>query len=143
MAASVVLKVKSATFKGKTIVGVENFTMEVSGSEQTTRGDGATTLQSAYNEGIRAIVTLQAIQGESTTGDKDLIVPGNGALVVVCFRQADGAGQTGGGDKTYTFPNANLSNTSAGKPLNGNPSTNYNFTVVDAAGNLSTLFSVA
>lgn len=141
MAAPVLIKIKSATFKGKAIVGAENATIEISGSEQTSRGDGATTIQASYVEGIMARVTVQALQGHLT--DKDLFVPGNGALVIVGFQQADGSGQTGGGDKTWTFPNATLTNSSRGLPLNGNPSVNLNFTAADANGSTSTLFSVA
>jgi hypothetical protein len=141
MTAPLLLKVKYASFKGKSIIGAENATIEVSGSEQTSRGDGATTIQSSYVEAIMARVTVQALQSSLT--DKDLMLPGNGALVVTCFQQADGAGQSGGGDKTFTFPNATLTNSSRGAPLNGNPSVNLNFTVADADGTPTTLFSVA
>jgi hypothetical protein len=140
MAASVLIKVKSATFKAKAIVGAENATVEVSGSEQTSRGDGATTIQAAYVEGVMARVTVQALQGGLT--DKDLINPGNGSLVIVGFTQADGAGQVGGSDKTYTFPNATLTSSNRGMPLNGNPSVNLSFTVADADGSMATLFTV-
>lgn len=141
MAAPVLLKIKSATFKGKAIVGAENATIEFSGSEQTARGDGATTIQAAYVEGVMGRVTVQALQGSTT--DKELMVPGNGVLVIVCFTQADGIGQVGGGDKTFTFPNATMTNSNRGAPLNGNPSVNFNFTVADAAGDTATLFTVA
>ncbi len=141
MTAPVLIKIKSATFKSKTIVGAENATFEISGSEQTARGDGATTIQSSYVEGIMAKITVQALQGSTT--DTDLIQPGNGSLVIVGFAQAPGSGQTGGGDKTYTIPNATLTSTNRGMPLNGNPSVNFNFTGADAAGSLSTLYTVA
>jgi hypothetical protein len=75
--------------------------------------------------------------------DKDLFIPGNGSLVIVGFQQADGAGQTGGGDKTWTFPNATLVDSGRGIPLDGNPSVSLNFTVADADGSTTTLFSVA
>lgn len=140
MGAPLLIKVKSATFKGKTIVGVENATVEVSGSEQTARGDGATTIQAAYVEGIMARVTVQALQAQIS--DKDVLVPGNGSLVIVGFTQADGSGQAGGGDKTFTFPNATLTSSNRGMPLNGNPSVNINFTVADADGSTSTLFTI-
>jgi hypothetical protein len=141
MAAAILIKLKSATFKGKAIVGAENASIEISGSEQTSRGDGATTIQQAYVEAIMARVSVQALQASTT--DKDLMVPGNGALVLVGFQQADGAGQTGGADKTYTFPNATLTNSNRGMPLNGNPSVSLSFTVADANGSTTTLFSVA
>lgn len=140
MAAPILLKVKSATFKSKAIVGAENATIEFSGSEQTSRGDGASAIQASYVEGIMGRVTVQALQGSTT--DKDLMLPGNGALVIVCFTQADGAGQTGGGDKTFTFANATLTSHSRGAPLNGNPSVNLNFTIADADGSPTTLFTV-
>lgn len=141
MAAAVLIKIKSATFKSKAIVGAENATIEVSGSEQTSRGDGATTIQASYVEGIAAKVTVQALQASVT--DKDLIVPGNGSLVIVGFQQADGAGQAAGSDKTWTFPNATMTSSNRGMPLSGNPSVNLNFTVADANGSTSTLFTVA
>lgn len=140
MAAPLLIKVKSVTFKAKAIVGAENATLEVSGSEQTARGDGATTIQASYVEGVMARVTVQALQGSIT--DKDLIVPGNGILVIVGFTQADGAGQAGGGEKTFTFPNATMTSSNRGMPLNGNPSVNLNFTVADADGSTTTLFTI-
>lgn len=141
MAAPLLIKLKSATFKGKSIVAAQNASISISGSEQTARGDGATTMQSAYVEGIVARVTVQALQAHLT--DKDLITPGNGALVIVGFQQADGSGQTGGGDKTWTFPNATLVSSERGMPLDGNPTVSLSFIAVDANGSLTTLFSIA
>lgn len=140
MAAPVLMKLKSATFKGKAIVGAENATIEISGSEQTTRGDGATTIQASYVEAIMARVTVQALQASVT--DTDLILPGNGSLVLVGFQQAAGSGQAGGSDKTWTFSNATLTSSNRGLPLNGNPSINLNFTAADANGSTATLFTV-
>lgn len=141
MAAPLLIKVKSASFKGKAIVSAQNATIAFGGSSQTAKGDGATAMQIAYVEGITGTVAVNALQGQIS--DKDVILPGNGALVIVGYQQADGEGAVGGADKTWTFPNATLTDTSRGLPSDGNPTVDHNFTCVAASGDPSDIFSVA
>ncbi len=141
MAAATLIKITSATFKSKAIVGAQNATISIQGSEGSSRGDGAVARQSSYVEDIHAKIDVTALQGSTT--DKDLMMPGNGALVIVGFAQADGSGATGGAAKTWTFPNATLANSSRGIPLDGNPSVSLNFTGVAASGLPADIYSVA
>lgn len=141
MAAFTLIKITSATFKGKAITGANNATIAIQGSEQMVRGGGAFAMQGSYIEGIHAKVDVAALQGQLT--DKDCFMPGNGALVIVGFAQADGEGLTGGGTKTWTFPNATLANSSRGIPLDGNPTISINFTAVAASGDPADIYSVA
>ncbi len=141
MPAFTLIKITGATFKGKTITGANNATIAMQGSEQMVRGGGAAAVQGSYVEGIHAKVDVTALQGGLT--DKDLFVQSNGALVIVGFAQADGSGATGGGAKTWTFPNATLSNSSRSLPLDGNPAITLNFTGSAASGDPADIYSVA
>lgn len=141
MAAPTLVKVKSATFKGKSIVAAQTATIGFSGSEQDARGDGAVAAQISYVENIKGKIQVSALQAQIT--DNDHILPGNGALVIVGFVQAPGRGSTGGADKTWTFANATLVDTSRGLPLDGNPTVNLNFSAVAASGDPADIFSVA
>lgn len=141
MAAPVLIKIKSATFRGSEIISATNAEIRLQGSEQTARGSGAGSMQIAYVEGIHARVTVQANQGQIAADAH--ILPGNGSLVIVGFTQADGAGASGGGDKTWTFPNATLNNSSRGLPIDGNPQVSMDFTCVAASGDPADIFSVA
>jgi hypothetical protein len=140
MSAPLLIKVQSATFAGVPIVGATNASVELGGSEQTARGDGAIAAQIAYVEDIKGKVTVNALQSAIT--NTTLILPGAGALVIVGFTQAAGAGALGGGGHTWTFPNATLNSTTRGLPLDGNPTNNLNFTCVDPNGVPSSIFSV-
>ncbi len=64
------------------------------------------------------------------------------ALIIVGFTQADGSGAAGGGAKTWTFPNATLTNSGRGLPLDGNPQVSMNFTGVAASGDPADIFSI-
>jgi hypothetical protein len=141
MAAPLLIKIKSATFKSKAIVSAQSANIGFGGSAQTAKGDGATAMQIAYVEGIVGTIAVNALQGQIT--DKDVIMPGNGALVIVGYQQADGEGHEAGEDKTWTFPNATLNDTSRGMPSDGNPTVDHNFTAVAASGDPSDIFSVA
>ncbi len=105
MAAPVLLKVKSATFKSKAIVHAQSAEISTESTEGMARGDGATTMQIAWHEGVHMRISVTAL--ESIVGDADLTLPANGSLVIVCFAQAVGSGQASGGDKTFTFAPAN------------------------------------
>ncbi len=135
------IKIKSATFKSKTIKGATQANIDSSGSEQTTRGDGAIAVQGVYVEGVLMKVVVNALEGSTT--DKDLFLPGNGALVIVGFEQADGSGATGGGNKTWTFANATLTGATRGLPQDGNATVNLNFSCAAASGDPLDLYTVA
>lgn len=141
MAAPTLIKITSATYKSKQIVGAQGATIALQGSEQGVRGDGATARQAAYVEDIHAKITVTALQAAIT--DDDHILPGNGSLVIVGFTQADGSGASGGGSKTWTFPNATLVTSSRSVPLDGNPVVSMDFTAVAASGDPGDIFSVA
>jgi len=141
MTAPVLIKMKTGTFKGKAITSAQQASIGFSGSSQKARGDGATANQFAYVEAIEGKVTITALQ--SSVSDNDLILPGNGALVIVGFEQAAGSGATGGGDKTWTFPNATLESSERGVPIDGNPTVSLTFTCVAASGLPADIYSVA
>ncbi len=141
MTAPVLIKCKTATFKSKSIASAQQASIGFSGSSQKARGDGASANQIAYVEGIEGKVTVTALQGSIT--DNDLILPGNGALVIVGFQQAPGSGAVGGSDKTWTFPNATLESTERGVPIDGNPTVNLTFSCVADSGVPADIYSVA
>ncbi len=141
LSAPILIKITSATFKGKDITGATTANISIQGSEQGVRGGGATARQAAYVEDIHAKVTVSALQ--SQISDNDLILPGNGALVIVGFTQAIGSGAAGGGSKTWTFPNATLTTSDRGIPLDGNPTVSVNFTAVAASGDPADIYSIA
>ncbi len=141
MAAYTLIKITSATFKSKAITGAQSATVAIQGSEQMVRGDGAIAIQGSYVEGIHGKVDVVALAAQ--VADDDHIIPGNGALVIVGFSQADGQGATGGGAKTWTFPNATMSTSNRNIPLDGNPSVTLNFTCSAADGVPGSIFSIA
>lgn len=140
MAAPTLIKLTSATFKSKAITGAQQASVEVSGSEQTARGDGAVAAQIAYVEDIKGKVTVTCLQAQ--IADTDHILPGNGSLVLVGFTQAPGRGASGGGSKTWTFANATLVSSSRGIPIDGNPTVTMTFTCVAASGDPADILSV-
>jgi hypothetical protein len=140
MAAPTLIKIQSATFKGKAITGAQQASIEFAGSEQTARGDGAVAAQISYVEDIKGKVSVTALAAQIK--DTDHILPGNGALVIVGFTQAAGSGAVGGGAATWTFPNATLSSTNRGVPQDGNPTIAMQFTAVAASGLPTDIFSV-
>lgn len=141
MAAPTLIKITSATFKSKSIVGATQASVEVSGSEQSARGDGAVASQIAYVEDIKGKVTVTCLQAQ--IADNDHILPGNGSLVIVGFTQAKGRGAAGGGAKTWTFSNATLVSSSRGIPLDGNPTVTMTFTCVAESGDPADILSVS
>ncbi len=141
MTAPILIKITSATFKGKTIAGATTANISIQGSEQMVRGGGAFAMQAAYVEGIHAKITVGALQ--SQISDNDLVLPGNGSLVIVGFTQADGSGAAGGGTKTWTFPNTTLVSSDRGIPLDGNPTVNLSLTAVAASGDPADIYSIA
>ncbi len=140
MAAPTLIKITSATFKGVAIASPTMAQIDITGSEQTVRGGGVAALQAAYVEGIHGKISVQANEGSFVDSQ---ILPGNGALVIVGFTQADGSGATGGGAKTWTFPNATLVSSGRGIPQDGNPQIAMNFTAVAASGDPADIFSIA
>ena len=141
MAAPTLIKIQSATFKGKAITGAQNASVEFGGSAQEARGDGAVASQIAYVENIKGTVSVSALAAQIK--DTDHILPGNGALVIVGFTQAAGRGAAGGGSATWTFPNATLTGTNRSVPQDGNPTISLNFACVAASGLPEDIFSVA
>lgn len=141
MAAPTLVKLKSATFKGKAIDGAQTASIEFSGSEQDARGDGAIAAQISYVENIKGKVSVTALAAKIT--DADHILPGNGALVLVGFVQAAGRGSVAGQDKTWTFPNATLTGAPRTLPLDGNPAVQMAFSAVAASGDPVDIYSVA
>ncbi len=141
MTAPVLIKITSATFKSKAILGAQSASVSLQGSEQGARGDGAIARQVAYVEDIHAKINVSALQ--AAIADDDHILPGNGSLVIVGFTQADGSGAAGGGSKTWTFPNATLVTSNRNIPLDGNPSHSLEFTAVAASGDPGDIFSIA
>lgn len=141
MSAPTLIKLKSATFKSKSIDGSQTASIEFSGSEQSARGDGAIAAQIAYVEDIKGKVSITALAAKIT--DVDHILPGSGSLVLVGFAQAAGRGAVGGGDKTWTFAEATLTGTTRSAPLDGNPTITLNFTCVAGSGDPADIFSVA
>lgn len=139
MPAPVLVKVTSATFKAKAIVGAQSASIASAGSAQMARGDGAVTMQIAYVEGIHMRVSVSALQASLT--DKDLINPGAGTLVIVGFVQDQGAAHTVTA-YTWTFPQATLEGTDRSVPLDGNPAVQFNFVAVAPSGDLADLMSV-
>jgi hypothetical protein len=141
MTSPVLVKITSATFKGKQLLGAQSASIQVQGSEQSSRGDGAIARQASYVEDVHVKVTVAALQGLIT--DTDAYLPGNGALVITGFTQADGAGSAGGGAHSWTFPNATLVNAGRTVPLDGNPGVSFDWTAVAASGLIGDLFSMS
>lgn len=139
MTAPLLVKVKSATFKGKAIKSATDATIAIGGSGQQARGDGAVTNQIAWVEGIGASVSVTA--NEASITDSDLINPGAGALVITGFVQAAGVGSVGA-DHTWTFPEATFDGSNRGLPLDGTPSVSLPFRCVASDGTMASLYSV-
>jgi hypothetical protein len=139
MAAPVLYKVKSATYKTKAIVHAVSAEISVEGSEQTARGDGAAATQLAYMEDVHMRISITALQ--NNISDKDLINPGTGSLVVVLFQQAAGSG-AGTPDATYTFTTAMFKGARRGAPLDGNPTVTLDFIATAASGVIADLVAI-
>lgn len=139
MTAPILVKVKTATFKGKSIKSATNASIAFGGSDQQARGDGAVAQQIAWVEGIMATVTVDA--NEASITDSDLILPGNGALVIVGFEQAPGTG-TNGTDHTWTFANATFGGATRGMPEDGLPAVALPFRCVAADGTMASLYTL-
>lgn len=141
MAAPVLVKCKSASFAALAIAHAISFEWTRTGSPQMARGDGASTMQIAYTEGIHDQITVNALEGSLIEGA--LTAMGNGALVCTGFTQAAGEGQAGSGDKVHTWANASLVSMTRGAPLDGNPTVNYNFVAVAASGLVADLLAIS
>lgn len=140
MAAPILLKIKTATYKTVAILHVQTADISVEGSEQTTRGDGAAAMQFAYVEGVHMRVSVTAL--ESAIATADLTWPANGSLVLVAFQQAPGSGAAAASDKTFTFTNATHRGVRRGMPLDGQPTVVHDFVVVATTGVVTDLMTV-
>jgi hypothetical protein len=139
MAAPILVKVQSATFKGKAIKSATNATIQIGGSGQMARGDGAVAQQIAWVEGVSATVTVEA--NEASITDADLLLPGNGSLVIVGFEQAKGTGASAT-THTWTFTDATFDGATRGMPQDGAPTVSLPFRCVAADGTMASLYAL-
>ena len=115
MAAAATYIIKSATFKGTSIDGLEDASWANEADEVLHNTDGQTTVSTSFLDNIRGQVTVLS-RNAGLSGTANFQLAQKGQLVIVMQKRADGKGAVSGQDKTLTVPEAMVIDLSGNAP---------------------------
>jgi hypothetical protein len=133
MAAAATYIIKSATFKGTAIDGLEDVQFSDEGDEVLHNHDGSITATACFLDNLRGGCTVSC-RNQSLFGTANFAEGANGSLVVVMQKRQAGKGAVAGQDKTLTAADATLISKSGNAPHSDRGSLSLEFRCVDPAG---------
>lgn len=107
MAAAATYIIKSVTFKGVAVDGVEEVSYNEDGDVVTHTHDGLATATATFVDAIKGSVRITG-RNMSLSSNANLAFGSNGSLVVVFQKRAAGKGAAAGADKTLTAADATI-----------------------------------
>lgn len=133
MAAAATYIIKSATFKGTAITGLDDVQWSDEGDEVLHNHDGSITATACFLDNIRGSCTITT-RDQSTFGAANLQTGMNGSLVIVMQKRAAGKGAVAGQDKTLTAADATIKSRPGNAPHGDRGAQAFEFTCVDPNG---------
>lgn len=133
MAAAATYVIKTVTFKGQLMDGVEDVQVGQEGDVVTHAHDGLITATATFIDNVKATVRVTSRNG-SWFSDSDFDIGATGSLVVVQQKRAAGKGAVAGQDKTATFAEATVVRVGSGAPHADRGTFEVEFECVAAAG---------
>jgi hypothetical protein len=133
MAAAATYLIKSATFKGTAVDGLEDVQFSDEGDEVLHNHDGSITATACFLDNLRGGCTISC-RNQSLFGTANFAEGANGALVIVMQKRAAGKGAVAGQDKTLTAADATLIGKSGNAPHSDRGTLSLEFRCVDPAG---------
>ena len=107
--------IKSVTFKGTTIDGVEDVSFGQEGDVISHNSDGQVTIAATFLDNIKGNVKVSS-RNTGLASTANFAIGSTGALVVTMQKRANGKGATAGQDKVLTAAEATLIRPSGSAP---------------------------
>jgi hypothetical protein len=133
MAAAATYIIKSATFKGTAITGLDDVQWSDEGDEVIHNHDASITATACFLDNIRGGCTIST-RDQSTFGVANFGVGQNGSLIIVMQKRQSGKGAVSGQDKTLTAADSTVKSRSGNAPHADRGMQTIEFTCVDPAG---------
>lgn len=133
MAAAATYIIKSATFKGTAITGLDDVQWSEEGDEVIHNHDGSITATACFLDNIRGGCTITT-RDQSTFGTANFATGANGSLVVTIQKRQAGKGAVAGQDKVLTAADATIKSRSGNAPHGDRGQQSFEFVCVDPAG---------
>jgi hypothetical protein len=133
MAAAATYIIKTVTFKGTAIDGLEDVSFGQEGDTVSHNSDGQIVIAATFMDNIKGVVKVSS-RNTSLLNVANFDIGSAGALVIVMQKRAAGKGATAGQDKTLTCAEAVITRTSGNAPHADRGTAEFEFECATAAG---------
>ena len=133
MAAAATYIIKSVTFKGTAIDGLEDVSFGQEGDTVSHNSDGQVVIAATFIDNIKGVVKVSS-RNSSLMNVANFDIGSNGALVIVMQKRQSGKGAVAGQDKTMNAAEATVTRTSGSAPHSDRGTFDIEFECATALG---------